>query len=228
MDIQRIKEYNNLCNQYKKKASDIQAEINYCKNALEDLCKTLTEQLGIMVTPDNLKQIYEEREAKTANTIISGTAIMENIKRAERGELKQEVKVETKTVASNYVSRETLKSPVDGMYGFGGSSEEDSGEELIVESDVAEEESQLLKETLDEFSGVAKTVQAASEVRLDSIDPEKPKPTLNGFKSPFDDDDEDVTSLPKSSYKMPQSFVNMASGLGEGLYGNTGNKVEQI
>lgn len=80
VDINQVRQYNDLLKQYRDQAAKVNAEIEFNSKELESLCKELSTELGITVTPDNLEQIYEERVAKINSTLQSGTEILNRIK----------------------------------------------------------------------------------------------------------------------------------------------------
>lgn len=86
IDVRKIKEVNNQCNAYKKKASELLAEKEYKTKALNDMCIRLSEILGIEVTTANLKDIYNQRVEKVNQTLQICNDMIERIKRQEAGE----------------------------------------------------------------------------------------------------------------------------------------------
>lgn len=80
VDIGQVKQYNATLKQYKDQASKISAEIDFNKKELESICAELTTELGVVVNPDNIEQIYNERVAKIQNTLASGTEILNRIR----------------------------------------------------------------------------------------------------------------------------------------------------
>lgn len=80
VDINQVRQYNDLLKQYRDQAAKVNAEIEFNSKELESLCQELSTELGITVTPDNLEQVYEERVAKINSTLQSGTEILNRIK----------------------------------------------------------------------------------------------------------------------------------------------------
>ena len=83
LNIEEIKQYNNVLRQTKERASKIEMEINYKVEELNKLCAELTNELGIQVTPENLNQIYEDRVARINETLVNGKEILKRIAEEE-------------------------------------------------------------------------------------------------------------------------------------------------
>ena len=83
IDIQRIRKYNEELTEQKRKASDIRARLEFNRNELERLCKELTEELGVEVTPDNIEVVYKQALEKVSNTLEVGEEILNRL----RGEI---------------------------------------------------------------------------------------------------------------------------------------------
>lgn len=83
LNIERIREYNTKCNEYKTKLSNTIAERKIMSDNLTNLCSQLSAQLGINVTPDNLEQVYTERSQAIKQTLESGEEILRRIEGAE-------------------------------------------------------------------------------------------------------------------------------------------------
>lgn len=84
INIDTIKQYNASLREYKEKSSKLRAEIEFSQKELDRQCKELSAELGIEVTPDNIKTILDERIAKINNTITVGTEILDRIKAEEK------------------------------------------------------------------------------------------------------------------------------------------------
>lgn len=83
LNIERIREYNTKCNEYKTKLSNTIAERKIMSDNLTNLCNQLSAQLGVNVTPDNLEQVYAERSQAIKQTLESGEEILRRIEGAE-------------------------------------------------------------------------------------------------------------------------------------------------
>lgn len=85
LDIQEIKRYNAEYKAYQQKASSTQAEIAVNEREIDKLCAELTQELGIQVTRENAKQVYEERVAKIQEELKRGREVIDRIKAEEAG-----------------------------------------------------------------------------------------------------------------------------------------------
>lgn len=83
ISIEEIKKYNASLREYKGKAATLTAQIEVNRNELERQCKELSAEIGIEVTPSNVKQILEERIAKINNTMMVGNEILGRIRAQE-------------------------------------------------------------------------------------------------------------------------------------------------
>lgn len=82
LNIERIRQYNSKCNEYKTKLSNTIAERKIMANNLASLCEQLSAQLGIQVTPDNLEKVYEDKAQAIKQTLESGEEILKRIEGA--------------------------------------------------------------------------------------------------------------------------------------------------
>ena len=76
VDIEEVKRYNASLKQYQDKAAQIRAGIEYNTQELNRLCAELSAEIGIQVTPENIRQIRDERIAKIKNTLEAGNGIL--------------------------------------------------------------------------------------------------------------------------------------------------------
>jgi len=83
INIEDVKKYNASLREYKEKSAKLRAEIDFSKAELARQCKELSAELGFEVTPDNVKDILEERVKKIQNTMSVGTEILKRIKMEE-------------------------------------------------------------------------------------------------------------------------------------------------
>lgn len=83
LDIEEVKKYNATLRAYKDKSNQIMAEIEFNKNELARQCKELSAEIGIEVTPDNVKSVLEQYVAKINNTMAVGNEILNRIKADE-------------------------------------------------------------------------------------------------------------------------------------------------
>ena len=83
VNIEDVKKYNQELKKYQDQASQIKAGIEYNTKELERLCRELSAELGVTVTPENIEQIRAERLAKIENTLRVGNEILQRIKNEE-------------------------------------------------------------------------------------------------------------------------------------------------
>lgn len=84
IDINQVKQYNASLKQYRDKAANINAQIEFNKKELNKLCAELTAELGVEVTESNVEQIYQEQVEKINNTLKSGNTVLAKIAEEEQ------------------------------------------------------------------------------------------------------------------------------------------------
>lgn len=85
IDVERIRQYNSKCNEYKNRVSQLQAERKILTENIKNMCAQLSTQLGIEVTPENIEQIYEERAKSIQYILETGEGIIKKIQDSESG-----------------------------------------------------------------------------------------------------------------------------------------------
>lgn len=85
INIDEVKKYNASLREYKEKSSQLRAELEFSEKELIRQCAELTAELGIQVTPENIKTILSERISKINNTMEVGNEILNRIKAEEAG-----------------------------------------------------------------------------------------------------------------------------------------------
>ena len=83
VNIEQVKQYNASLKQYRDKAAQIKAGIDFNKNELDRLCKELSTELGIEVTPENVEQIRAKQIEEIESTLRTGNEILNRIKNEE-------------------------------------------------------------------------------------------------------------------------------------------------
>lgn len=106
VNIEEIKQYNASIRAYKEKSSSLAAEIKFNTQELENICTELTRELGVVVTPENVEQIYNEKIASITETLKSGTEIINRIE--------QETREQDNPVGQPVVNRPSMGTPVIG------------------------------------------------------------------------------------------------------------------
>lgn len=87
INIDEVKQYNASLKQYKEKAAQLNAEIEYTNKEIDELCTELSSELGITVTKDNIEQIYEEQVNKINMALQSGKAVLAKIATEENNQI---------------------------------------------------------------------------------------------------------------------------------------------
>ena len=83
VNIEQVKQYNASLKQYQDKASQVKAGIDFNKKELDRLCKELTTELGVEVTPENVMQVRQEHIDKINNMLKVGNEILGRIRSEE-------------------------------------------------------------------------------------------------------------------------------------------------
>ena len=84
IDLSQVRQYNSALKTYKDQSASLNAEIEYTNNEIDSLCAQLTQELGIQVTRDNIKQVYNDEVAKINSTLQSGNAVLAKIASEEQ------------------------------------------------------------------------------------------------------------------------------------------------
>lgn len=79
VDIQRVNEYNRKLKDAKNEQSKIQNELEYSKRELNRLCSELSSELGVQVTIENIKEVYEQEMSKIERNLAIGEEILARI-----------------------------------------------------------------------------------------------------------------------------------------------------
>lgn len=80
IDINKAKEYNESVKMYRNMASQLQAEIKVNREQLTAYCNELSQELGIEVTENNLKEVLESQKQKIEAIMNTGNAVINKIK----------------------------------------------------------------------------------------------------------------------------------------------------
>ena len=100
VNIEEVKKYNASLRQYRDKANQLKAEIEFTRQELEKRCATLSSELGVQVTPDNIESILADRINKINNTMAVGNDILKRIQDEEQAATTSQVAQQVPTVAS--------------------------------------------------------------------------------------------------------------------------------
>lgn len=84
VDINQVKQYNTSLKQYRDKAANINAQIEFTQKELDTICKELSAELGVEVNESNIEQIYNEQVEKINATLKSGNTVLAKIAEEEQ------------------------------------------------------------------------------------------------------------------------------------------------
>lgn len=79
INLEEVKKYNDNLKQYRDRAAQLKAEIDFNNKEIDAACAELSNELGVSVTRDNLEQIYAEQVSKINSTLQSGNAVLAKI-----------------------------------------------------------------------------------------------------------------------------------------------------
>lgn len=83
INVEEIKKYNESLKAHNERASKLRAEIDFNKNELTRLCAELTQELGVTVTLENVRQIYDEKVRTINANLESGKEILRRVAEEE-------------------------------------------------------------------------------------------------------------------------------------------------
>ena len=101
VNIEEIKKYNASLREYRDRANQLKAEIEFNKKELERKCAALSADLGIQITPDNIEQVLQERVEKINNTMSIGSEILKRIASEEQAAAVQQSIPQPNTFVQN-------------------------------------------------------------------------------------------------------------------------------
>lgn len=84
LDVKAIREYNSRRKDRQDKIAVYMGNLNYNNSEIEKLCKELTEDLGMVVTVDNIEAIHAERVLKITQALNYGNEVLDRIDREEQ------------------------------------------------------------------------------------------------------------------------------------------------
>ena len=84
VDIEQVKQYNKILETYKNKSAQLKAEIEVNSREINRLCGELSKELGVEVTPENIRSIYEEQVKSINNNLSVGMDILNRIREEEK------------------------------------------------------------------------------------------------------------------------------------------------
>lgn len=96
INLEEVKKYNANLKQYRDRAAQLKAEIDFNNKEIDAACAELSNELGVSVTRDNLEQIYAEQVSKINSTLQSGNAVLAKIA-SEENQTAQQAQVSQAT-----------------------------------------------------------------------------------------------------------------------------------
>lgn len=113
VNLEEVRQYNTSLKQYRDKAANINAQLEFTKNELSALCQELSKELGVEVNESNVEQIYAEQVDKINSTLKSGNAVLSKIA-SEEQRLASGVPSQT-TQATQVASEVTPMNSLEGQ-----------------------------------------------------------------------------------------------------------------
>lgn len=113
IDLSQVRQYNSTLKTYKDQSASLNAEIEYTNNEIDSLCAQLTQELGIQVTRDNIKQVYNDEVAKINSTLQSGNAVLAKIASEEQNRANSNTVGNTSGVAPQMTSTPVQQNTAD-------------------------------------------------------------------------------------------------------------------
>ena len=118
VDINQVKQYNTSLKQYRDKAANINAQIEFTQKELNTICGELSAELGIEVNESNIEQIYAEQVEKINATLKSGNTVLAKIAEEEEkiatGQVTQPVQPVAPVAQSQPVTPQNIIQPTVG------------------------------------------------------------------------------------------------------------------
>lgn len=115
IDLSQVRQYNSTLKAYKDQSASLNAEIEYTNNEIDSLCAQLTQELGIQVTRDNIKQVYNDEVAKINSTLQSGNAVLAKIASEEQNRANSNTVGSTSGAAPQMASTPVQQNTADAQ-----------------------------------------------------------------------------------------------------------------
>ena len=90
INVEEVKQYNAELKKHKDRANMLTAQKELYEKELATKCAELSDELGITVTPQNIRQVYAEYEEKVKQTLSTGMAVLAKIAQSGEAERKQQ------------------------------------------------------------------------------------------------------------------------------------------
>ena len=84
INIEEVKKYNAALREQQDRSAKLRAELEFNQKELDKQCRELSAELGIEITPSNIKDVLAEYTEKINNTMNVGNEILSRIQAEEQ------------------------------------------------------------------------------------------------------------------------------------------------
>lgn len=94
INVEEVKQYNAELKKHKDRANMLTAQKELYEKELTTKCAELSDELGITVTPQNIRQVYAEYEEKVKQTLSTGMAVLAKIAQSGEAERRKQEEIQ--------------------------------------------------------------------------------------------------------------------------------------
>lgn len=94
INVEEVKQYNAELKKHKDRANMLTAQKELYEKELTAKCAELSDELGITVTPQNIRQVYAEYEEKVKQTLSTGMAVLAKIAQSGEAERRKQEEIQ--------------------------------------------------------------------------------------------------------------------------------------
>lgn len=94
INVEEVKQYNAELKKHKDRANMLTAQKELYEKELTAKCAELSDELGITVTPQNIRQVYAEYEEKVKQTLSTGMAVLAKITQSGEAERRKQEEIQ--------------------------------------------------------------------------------------------------------------------------------------
>ena len=94
INVEEVKQYNAELKKHKDRANMLTAQKELYEKELTAKCAELSDELGITVTPQNIRQVYAEYEEKVKQTLSTGMAVLSKIAQSGEAERRKQEEIQ--------------------------------------------------------------------------------------------------------------------------------------
>lgn len=94
INVEEVKQYNAELKKHKERANMLTAQKELYEKELTAKCAELSDELGITVTPQNIRQVYAEYEEKVKQTLSTGMAVLSKIAQSGEAERRKQEEIQ--------------------------------------------------------------------------------------------------------------------------------------